>query len=161
MNDLFVFAKTSDIPIAIAVEGKAGESFGNYTVKKWRVRGSGKTNPENRSSRLKHLLNMINLTEEPAIETVYYQLLHRMASSVRGAEMDGAKYAIMIIQAFSKTSSVGSKNFKAFSDFVKLYPKAQQIEVKPDQLITLGEVHGIVMMTAWVDDDSCFERCED
>ncbi len=139
-NDLFVLGKASDGQlVAIAVEGKVGESFGK-TLADWnRPLTPGKT------ARLQYLTNVLSLPDElpPAIR---YQLLHRAASALILAARFNARYALMLVHSFSPTREW----FEDYRTFVRLF-NAQ--EARPEQLQWLGEPNGIGLYAGWVTGD--------
>lgn len=94
-TDLFVLARapSSDL-MAIAVEGKAEEPFGDHTVAAWRKNGS-----EGKAERLNHLLDVLGLVDDAKVGACRYQLLHRTASAVIEARRFGARHAVMLVNA--------------------------------------------------------------
>lgn len=100
-TDLLVLARRpGGGNVAIAVEGKAEESFGDSTVAEWRTDASpGKV------KRLAFLLEALGLEESEAVTSVRYQLLHRTAAAVIEARRFGAGQALMLVHSFSATRS--------------------------------------------------------
>jgi hypothetical protein len=111
-TDLFVLARSAaGRTVAVAVEGKAEESFGPK-VAKWRAKDTpGKT------KRLKSLLRTLDLQDDSRLAAIRYQLLHRTASAVIEADRLGADAAAMVVHSFSP----GRQGFRDFAAFARLY----------------------------------------
>lgn len=134
-NDLFVLAKAADGGlISITVEGKVSETFGP-TLGGW-MKSAGK------ELRWKFLKEKLGLSTEPS-QTVRYQLFHRLASAIIEAEKFNAKYAVMIIQSFSR-ERVG---WDDFSTFVTLFSTRAEV----GQLVHLTDLIDISVYTGWVE----------
>ena len=112
-TDLFVLARRSgEDLVAIAVEGKADEPFGDSTVAEWRgADGSGRETP------LAYLLDVLELPDDDRLAPIRYQLLHRTASAVIEAARFGAEHAVMLVHSFSPTAA----RFDDFEAFAALY----------------------------------------
>jgi hypothetical protein len=112
-TDLFVLARTGEAEtVAIAVEGKAREAFGDKTVTDWRTGGS-----EGKATRLRFLLEVLGLVDdEEAIGELRYQLLHRTASPLIEAERLAARHAVMLVHSFGGEN----KWFDEFASFASL-----------------------------------------
>ena len=139
-NDLFVLGKTADGQlVTIVVEGKVDEPFGP-TLADWNTPVS-----PGRTARLQHLTRLLGLPDElpPHIR---YQLLHRTASALILATTFNARYALMLVHAFSPTR----KRFDNYQSFVRLFVAG---DTQPDQLRWLGEVNGIGLYVGWVSGD--------
>src|SRR3954468_14676426 len=77
-NDLFVLARrAAGGVVALAVEGKVEEPFGDHTVTEWRS-----TATPGREKRLRYLLGVLGLADDERTGTLRYQLLHRTASAI-------------------------------------------------------------------------------
>jgi hypothetical protein len=112
-TDLFVLARsTRDETVAIAVEGKAGEAFGDKTVSEWRVGAS-----PGKDERLAFLLGVLGLPDDASLSGTRYQLLHRTASALIEAGRLGADHAVMLVHAFGEQPA---ENFEAFRSFASL-----------------------------------------
>lgn len=111
-TDLFVLARTgSGEKVAIGVEGKAREPFGDNTVADWRTGGSvGKT------ERLGFLLRILGLDDSDDLGAQRYQLLHRTASPLIEAARLNALHAVMLVHSFGGDS----KWFDEYASFVSL-----------------------------------------
>lgn len=112
-TDLLVLARSGDRElVALAVEGKAEERFGDETVAEWRARESS-----GRETRLAFLLDILALPDDQRLGQIRYQLLHRTASAVIEARRFGGRHAVMLVHSFSVTDSW----FQDFVDFANLY----------------------------------------
>jgi hypothetical protein len=139
-TDLFVLARrpTGSL-VAIAVEGKAEEAFGNRTVAQWRAQGGA-----GREKRLAYLLGVLGLSDDAHTGELWYQLLHRTASAIIEAERFGAQDAIMLVHSFSK---VGAR-FDEYAAFAS----ALGVRAAPDT-IAAGRAHGATRLhLGWVHD---------
>ena len=85
MTDLIVFAQSGGDAVIIAVEGKSNERFGDHAVEEWSKATKGTDDNANRKKRLAGILEIIGLNESDTLQTVRYQLLHRMAAAVVGS----------------------------------------------------------------------------
>jgi hypothetical protein len=95
-TDLFVLARTQQSePVVIAVEGKAREPFGDSVVADWRADGS-----PDRETRLRFLLQVLELADDDALGAYRYQLLHRTASPLIEARRLNASHAVMLVHSF-------------------------------------------------------------
>ena len=140
-TDLFVLARRSggDL-VAIAVEGKAEEAFGDDTVAEWRAAdGSG------RERRLAYLLDVLGLPDDDRVAPIRYQLLHRTASSVIEAGRFQAKHAVMLVHSFSSTDA----RFGDFAAFAALYD-ADAVKGRTVHARTLGDVS---LHLGWISDN--------
>jgi len=112
-TDLFVLARRAggDL-VAIAVEGKAEEPFGDHTVAEWRADDS-----PGRAKRLGYLLEVLDLADDKRLAEIRYQLLHRAASAVIEARRFGAEHAAMLVHSFASDDAW----FEDFAAFAALY----------------------------------------
>ena len=95
-TDLFVLARNSPgETVAIAVEGKASEKFGDDTVADWRLGGS-----PGKQARLKFLLEVLGLADDEELGGLRYQLLHRTASPLIEAARVNATHSVMLVHSF-------------------------------------------------------------
>jgi hypothetical protein len=91
-TDLFVLARTETDVVAIAVEGKAEEPFGDQTVAEWRTEAS-----TGRDTRLAHVLDVLSLADDRRIAPIRYQLLHRTASAIIEARRFAERHVVMLV----------------------------------------------------------------
>ena len=142
-NDLFVLAKANNGHlIAIAIEGKVSESFGQ-TIEKWNAEKS-----PGKIYRLNFLKEKLGLENEIPLN-IRYQLLHRTVSAILEAEQFNAKIAVMIVHSFSQNSDC----FEDFVAFMKLFGLD---EVEPNQLYVLKETNDIKLYSGWTQGDKKF-----
>ncbi len=136
-TDLLAIISLNDGLAILAVEGKAGESFGKY-VHKWRD-GS-----DEKEERLKGLCRLLGLASETAMP-LRYQLLHRAASAILEAQRYRTKTAVLLVHSFSDDK----KGFADFSAFL------QALGFETPQLGALvGPVirDGVSLYAGWIQD---------
>jgi hypothetical protein len=111
-TDLFVLARTGfGDTVAIAVEGKAREAFGDNTVAEWRTGGS-----EGKQMRLAYLLAVLGLDDDDVVGAQRYQLLHRTASPLIEAARLNATHAVMLVHSFGGEN----RHFDEFASFAAI-----------------------------------------
>src|SRR4051794_34257023 len=138
-TDLFVLARSPSDLVAIAVEGKVKEPFGDQTVSEWRLEGSA-----GKVKRLEYLLDVLGLSDDERIGSIRYQLLHRTASAVIEAQRFGARDAVMLVHSFSEDDLW----IKEFQDFSKLYGTP----VEKDTVSPVKDLDGVHLHLGWVSD---------
>jgi hypothetical protein len=139
-TDLFVLARTqTGEKVAIAVEGKALEAFGDKTVAEWRTGGS-----EGKAQRLRFLLRVLGLPDDAALSQQRYQLLHRTASPLVEAKRLNATHAVMLVHSF------GGENrwFDEFAAFARLLGAEPQVGGVSRAARSSGS-----LFLGWVSDD--------
>ena len=109
-NDIFILAKSKKDLVAIAVEGKVSESFGE-TIRNWL-----KDESKGKKTRLKFLNELLQLNQD-GLQEIRYQLLHRTASAVIEAKRFNASTALMLVHSFSHTH----ERFDDYSNFASLF----------------------------------------
>jgi len=109
-NDVFAVLTSKKSLSVMTVEGKAKEDF-DKTIDSWKNSVS-KTGVE---KRLGFLIETIGIKDKD-IDSLRYQLFHRLASSVIMAEKFHAKNAIMIIQSFNDNNK--ENHFDDFAKFI-------------------------------------------
>ncbi len=125
----------------LAVEGKAGESFGPLV-------GEWKTTP-GRESRFNWACSMFGL-DGATCSDFRWQLFHRSASAILEAKRFRATHAVMLVHDFSGTNS-SITDFKAFADKLGLAGAA------PDALSAPKSIDGVSLRFGWVCDDCAKE----
>jgi hypothetical protein len=95
-NDVLAVCRLSDTLGVMAVEAKAGETFGEL-VSVWN------TSP-GKASRLDWVCSLFGI-EPSACNELRWQLFHRTASAVIEAKRFQARHAVMMVHDFSKTPS--------------------------------------------------------
>lgn len=123
-TDLMVIARNSASElVAIAVEGKVHETFGEK-VGTWR-----RTAPTGgREKRLGYLCSVLGLPApraladppDGAFEALWYQLLHRTASALIEARRFGAAHAVMLVHSFCPDDADGHDAFARFAEHLGL-----------------------------------------
>ena len=141
-TDLFVLARTSDArKVAIAVEGKAEEPFGDATVGEWRRNAS-----PGKQKRLTHLLRVLDLRDDESILELRYQLFHRTASALIEADRLHAPIAVMLVHSFSPT--------RRWRPEYDAFVSALRGDVPTDDgLVPCGPRFGRELYVGWVSDD--------
>jgi hypothetical protein len=109
-SDIFVLAKSKKDLVAIAVEGKVSESFGE-TIRDWL-----KDESKGKKTRLKFLNKLLQLNQDN-LQIIRYQLLHRTASAIIEAKRFNASTALMLVHSFSPTHEW----FDDYSNFASLF----------------------------------------
>jgi hypothetical protein len=138
-TDLFVLARSPSDLVAIAVEGKVNEPFGDQTVSEWRLEGSpGKV------KRLEYLFDILGLSDDERIGSIRYQLLHRTASAVIEARRFGARHAVMLVHSFSE-ADLWLKEFQAFAELFGA-------TVEKHTVSPVKDLDGVRLHIGWVAD---------
>jgi Domain of unknown function (DUF6946)/HD domain len=139
-TDLFVLARTPahDL-VAIAVEGKAEEPFGDQTVAEWRAEES-----PGRPKRLDYLLDVLGLPDDESLAPIRYQLLHRTASAVIEARRFGARHAVMLVHSFSASDAW----FGDFAAFASLYG----VSAAKASTLRAQQLDDVALHLGWVSD---------
>lgn len=138
-NDIFVLAKGNGQLVAIMVEGKVSEPFGE-TVAEWRA-DSGKGKEE----RLEFLLNELGLSDRD-VSTIRYQLLHRTASATIEAKRFSAKSALVLIYSFSQCD-------EWFEDYVRYLSLFNLENITTNSLVYAQSIRGVDLYFGWVRGD--------
>jgi hypothetical protein len=137
-TDLLAITGIGDRIAIVAVEGKAGETFGDL-VKQWLDGSDGK------ERRLDGLCEILGLSREAAMP-LRYQLLHRSASAILEAQRYRAKTAALLVHSFSD-DEVGFRDFTALVTAIGFK--------KPRSDILMGPVvlDGVGFYAGWVQDE--------
>lgn len=133
-NDLFVLAGNAAGPVAVMVEGKAAEPFGQ-PLGRWRQGAS-----DGKRRRLAHLQDILGLSNKLP-DSVRYQLLHRTASALIEARRFRAKAAVMLVHSFSPTHQW----FNDFAAFLDLFG----VNAKPGQLHRVSGETDVPLYAGW------------
>jgi Domain of unknown function (DUF6946) len=91
--DVFALVRFNEKLVAMAVEAKVAESFGE-PVGKWLAKGG-----QNRAERVAGICALLEIETPP--NHIRYQLLHRTAAAVVEARRFNAGVAAMVVQSFS------------------------------------------------------------
>lgn len=143
-NDILVLFRTEYALTVMTVEGKAKEDF-DSTIINWKKSTSEKGVKE----RLEFLLEKTGIKDKE-IDSLRYQLFHRLASAVIMAEKFHAKNAIMIIQSFNDNNK--ENHFNDFVKFIELYGISS---AEKSKLYQLTEINGIEVFAGWV-----YSKCQ-
>jgi hypothetical protein len=125
--------------VAIAVEGKAAESFGDSTVSEWRA-----TDTPGRRERLAYLLEVLGLADADRLAGIRYQLLHRTASAVIEARRFGARHAVMLVHSFSREDAW----LEEFLEFASLCGGTQLTK----GIASVRDIGSVTLHLGWVSD---------
>jgi hypothetical protein len=136
-TDLLAIVGLNDGLAILAIEGKAGETFGKH-VHKWRDGSNEK------DERLKSLCRILGMSQDVAMP-LRYQLLHRSASAILEARRYQAKIAALLVHSFGPDEK-GLKDFRAFL-------QALGFEA-PTPGVLAGPVlrDGVSLYAGWVED---------
>lgn len=137
-NDVWALLVTDSGLVSMAIEGKAGEPFGE-TLGEWLNQASS-----GKKERLQFLMQQLGLQIEPPA-SIRYQLLHRTASAVIEAATCSASAAVMIVQSFRRDP----KGELDFADFCELVGE----RIEPGELKPAVNVGGRDLYLGWA-------RCE-
>ncbi|MEI9994491.1 MAG: hypothetical protein WDM91_07850 [Rhizomicrobium sp.] len=140
-NDVFALLRCGDRTIAMAVEGKVAEPFGQ-TVGDWR-RGAS----EGKQARLRYLCGALGI-DYPPPDHLFYQLFHRAGSAIIEAGRFKTDAAVMIVHSFSPHRHW----FEEYAAFVSLLGGA----VSEDALSQILLPSGMPFYTGWVCGDAQF-----
>ncbi len=138
-TDLLAIVAVEDRLAVVAVEGKAGEPFGEY-VREWLDESEGK------DARLAALCSTLGMSADEA-RPVRYQLLHRAASAVYETRRYRSSLAVLLIQSFAQDDA----SFADFADFLR----ALGIKEKIARGILYGPVvcEGRSLYAGWIDEE--------
>lgn len=136
---LAVVGSGKDDLVIVAVEGKAGEPFGDR-VEKW-LDANGK-----KEARLEGLCEILGGLSRESVLPLRYQLLHRSAAAIIEARRYRTKVAVLLVHSFSEDE----KGFADFASFSKTFGLAEPIA---NSLAGPALVGGISFYAAWVQDD--------
>lgn len=133
-NDVWALLRTSTGYASMAVEGKAGETFGEPLHEWLKDASTGKL------ARLDYLCELLGV-ESPPNNMLRYQLFHRTASALIEAERFGAAYAIMVVQSF-RSDPVSLADYVAFGS-------ALGATVSQGQLTKIPRTTGPALYLGW------------
>lgn len=138
-TDLLAIVAVEDRLAVVAVEGKAGEPFGEY-VREWLDESEGK------AARLSALCSTFGMSADEA-GPLRYQLLHRAASAVYEARRYRSSLAVLLIQSFAKDDA----SFADFVDFLRAVGVTEEVA----RGVLYGPVvcEGRSLYAGWLDED--------
>ena len=138
-TDVFALCRNDRGLVAMAVEGKADETFGPTVGEKLEKATGGQL------LRLKYLHQQLGL-DYPVPEAIRYQLLHRTVSALLLAETYDARAAVMMVHSFSEEH----RWFEDYARFVSLF----SVETALDRTCFLfTSESGIKVYTGWASDE--------
>jgi hypothetical protein len=137
-TDLLAIVGVDDGLAILAVEGKAGESFGKY-VEDW-LDGT-----DEKEERLRGLCSILGLDRDVALR-LRYQLLHRSASAILEAKRYRTSVAALLVHSFSNDTK-GFADFGAFLQALRLETPTRGALVGP------VERKGVSLYAGWVQDE--------
>ena len=140
-NDVFALVRAGEQTVALVVEGKVAEPFGEQ-VGDWLRKAS-----EGKRKRLGYLCELLRLQMPLPVET-YYQLLHRTASALIEARRFKTDNAVMIVHSFS----LDKRWFEAFKQFASLFDAA----VEPNKLMPIRSEFQPPLYIGWACGDCKF-----
>ena len=139
--DVFALVRSGKRTIAVAVEAKVNEPFGD-TVGSWYAKPT-----QGRTERLSALCAWLGLSfpPDPALR---YQLLHRTGAAIVEARRFGLGHAAMIVQSFAPDAR-WIEDFRAFAAALGLTPDR-------DQSATCRLPCGLDLTLGWATGDPIF-----
>lgn len=133
-TDLFAIVASGEKRIALGVEGKVAEPFGE-TLGEWLKDASA-----GKLERLSYLSGLLGL-EAPLPPTIRYQLIHRTASALLEARRFQISHAALIIHSFSQEHLW----FEDFQTWCGLFGADPEI----GRLVTLANLAGTKLYGGW------------
>lgn len=140
-NDVFALVKVSNRTIALAVEGKVNETFGE-TIGEWNAEPS-----RAKKQRLAFLCDLLGIACPPP-RGIRYQLLHRASSAVLESRRFKTDEAAMIVHSFSSEA----KGFDAYSEFLEILG----LSARPGEMAERRLANGQILRLGWVEGDARF-----
>lgn len=134
-NDVWALLRSHGGYISMAVEGKAGEVFGELIGDWLKNASSGKL------ARLEHLCGLLGISSPPD-NLLRYQLFHRTASALLEAERFGASSAVMLVQSFRSDAA-------SLSDYVS-FGTALGVSAREQALVQVPRRTGPKLYLGWV-----------
>ena len=138
-NDVLAVLRTKESLSVMTVEGKVKEDFDKKIVD-WKNR----TSEKGVTVRLGFLIDTLGIKDKE-IDSLRYQLFHRLASAIITAEKFHAKNAIMMIQSFNNNDK--TNHFDDYAQFIALYGIEN---AEKSKLYKLSDIDGIAVYAGWV-----------
>ncbi len=138
-NDIFILARGNDQLIAMTVEGKVDEPFGEL-VAEWKQTDQG-----GKKERLSFLRNELELDTDD-VDHIRYQLLHRAASAIIETKKFRATNALMLVHSFGEPNEEDNEAFQDYCRFLDLFGANGRM----DSLVLGKNLSGIDLYFAWV-----------
>ena len=146
-TDLLVIAGLDQGLAVLAIEGKAGEPFGEY-VHEWLGRNEEEYKEKEygkKKDRLEDLEKRLRLSRDETL-SLRYQLLHRAASAILEAKRYRTSTAALLVHSFSDDK-------KGFADFCSFLKKFGVKDPFANTLVGPILRDGVSLYAAWVQDD--------
>jgi hypothetical protein len=137
-TDLFAMLAISDELVALGIEAKVDESFGQL-VSEWLADGS-----TGKQMRLEKLCILFN-ADPQVIGHLRYQLFHRTAAAIIEAKRYRARKAVMIVQSFCA-------NVTGLSDCQSFFDHLGMPGLGRDKLIGPKTFDGVELWVGWASD---------
>jgi len=141
-NDVFALVRAGGKTLAVMVEGKVNEPFGE-TLGDWLQNAS-----DGKRNRLAFMAKLLRVTL-PLPNDIRYQLLHRTASAVIEAQRFNTDAAVMLVHSFSSER-------KWFEDFVRFASLFGVSVTTPNELFPLRADARPLLYIGWVCGDCKF-----
>jgi hypothetical protein len=156
-TDLFALARTGSDLISIAVEGKVSEEF-DATVGDWldlraaeQARRGRPGEPSGLARRrLAFLCELLRL-DEADILGLRYQLLHRTAAAILGAQRFAAHHALILVHSFSPRDAW-------LADYQAFAHRMGARNADADVIVAVGERGGIPLHLSWIRGEDRYAR---
>jgi hypothetical protein len=145
-NDLLVYAKIPSGFVAIAVEGKVKESFGQYAGEMTMTPGL--------ETRQIDLAGRLGLRRDD-LRHIRYQLLHRTLSALLEAERYHANHALMLVHSFSPEDT-SFQDYRAFASLLGMPAEG----LRPDRIVGWKDYGPIRLHLGWVRDVPTVSQAE-
>lgn len=142
-TDLLAIAGLAQGLAILAVEGKAGESFGDL-VDRWLDGSKGK------EVRLDLLCEQLGLSPDAALQ-LRYQLLHRSVSAIREAKRYRTDVAALLIHSFSDDE----ESREDFGSFLRSLGLKEPV---PGTLVGPVMCDGVRFFAGWVQDGAATDE---
>lgn len=153
-TDLFLMGKARGLPIAVSIEAKADEPFGEM-VGKHREQALRKSARSKVPRRIELLLQqMFGRPPGVSSDELPYQLLHASAASLIEAANREAQAAVFVVHEFLSQELDPEKvehNARGFSSFVRFFPELSASEPLHGELLGPVRVPGGKFVPADVD----------
>ncbi len=153
-NDVWAMLRNKAGLVSLAVEGKAGEPFGE-TIENW----WGTAPSAGKKKRLAFLCKQLGLTADAqavaqgclpvALADLRYQLMHRSASAIIEADRIGAHAAVMLVLSFRPDPSSKS-DFDNFCAHLNAQPSSNGSSLRE-----CSAIGGLPLFLGWLDAPPC------
>lgn len=135
-TDLWGLIRCGETVVSMAVEGKAGEPFGER-VSEW----LGSTPSRRKQRRLDQICGLLSITKEQA-HGCRYQLLHRAVAAILEAHRFGLKHALLLVHSFADDP-------ESFADYLR-FAEEHRIDAAENAVVPAGLRDGVTLWLGWV-----------